>query len=204
MIYKKAGDWTRADIIARDLLKRGKDRLAAWLASLDLAVCHRQGLAQAKGEGVQAAEAPASHEQQAAATEKVKEVLSRALQALPLKHRAELRMRYGLMEYRAGEVEAARAQFELLLADNRKRGDLWNVYIDAEIKHTRDANHVRGLFERILSFKHNLNQMQSIFKRYLAFEEKLGDSTTQQQVSEKAHKYVSDYLANRTTAYQEA
>lgn len=44
-----------------------------------------------------------------------------------------------------------------------------------EIKYSKDLNHIRSLFERLVSLPHKVNVAKGFFKKYFEFEQKFGD-----------------------------
>ncbi len=64
----------------------------------------------------------------------------------------------------------ARLNFENILANFPKRNDIWNVYIDLEIKYTQDIFQIRNLFEKVLALNPKLKMAKNLFEKYLNFE----------------------------------
>lgn len=162
-------------------IKKSKNRFDAWMNALSFYVKWRKSF-------------NSQSEDFKKLDEKRKEILRRALQSLPMKKHIDFLVKYSLIEYRANNFEVARSTFENILKNFPKRNDIWNVFIDAEMKFTQDLEVIRGLFERQLSLKQNLKHAQNIFKKFLAFEEKFGDSESQKRVTSKAEKFVNEYL----------
>lgn len=128
---------------------------------------------------------------------KIKELVRRSLQSLPPQKHIQFLQKYSLLEYKANNFEAARTNFENMVANFPKRNDIWNVFIDAEIKHTKDVEYIRTLFERATSLRNNLKITQGYFKKFLAFEEKFGDENSQNHVKSKAERFVQDFIDAR-------
>jgi rRNA biogenesis protein RRP5 len=124
---------------------------------------------------------------------------------------------YAAAEYDYGSIDRARVLMEELLASYPKRLDLWNIYIDKEIKliNNHKSSHasgngskqgtyssranlefVRTLFDRLVHSKGlaKPRQMQTQFKKYLEFEVKFGDAASQQAVKTKAREYVDSFM----------
>lgn len=190
-LYSSSNRFEEAEEFVKDLIKRSKDRFAAWQTAVEFTIRWRE--AEKK-----------NHQQYKALDEKVKELMRRSLQSLPIKDHVQFIVKYALTEYKAQNFEQARTNFENVLKNFPKRIDLWNVYVDAEIKHAKDVAYARSLFERMATFKNNLKQMQSFFKKYLAFEDSFGDTQTQNHVKEKAQRFVEQYISSKTTAENEA
>jgi rRNA biogenesis protein RRP5 len=116
--------------------------------------------------------------------------LSRSLQALsPHKH-VEVIRHFATAEFDVGSVDRARVLFEELLSNYPKRNDLWNVYVDKEVK-MGNIVQARQLFERMISLKVSPKVMKTVFKKYLDFENNCGDVRSQELVKQKAREYVN-------------
>lgn len=63
-----------------------------------------------------------------------RKLLERALQSLPARKHIKLLLRAALTEFRLGSAERGRGILEGVLRNYPKRLDLWNVYIDQELK----------------------------------------------------------------------
>lgn len=113
------------------------------------------------------------------------ELLARALKSLPLKDHIEIVKRFAQLEFNIGDAEQARSLFEGLIADKPKRFDLWNVYIDQEIK-KNEKQKVEDLFERLIIKKLSNKQKKFFFSKWLRFEEKMGDKKACDYVKAKA------------------
>ncbi|CAM9127824.1 unnamed protein product [Choristocarpus tenellus] len=80
--------------------------------------------------------------------EGARELLQRSLQSLGRHKHIAVITRFALNEYEYGSLERGRSIFEGLMGSYPKRLDLWNVYLDKEIK-TGDKRGARNLFERM-------------------------------------------------------
>lgn len=116
-------------------------------------------------------------------------ILARALQILPKKHHIEVVRKFASLEFRKGDLEQGRSLFEGLLADVPKRVDLWNIYIDQELKYG-DKKHVDDLFERLVERKLTRKQAKYFFGKWLTYEEKMNDDKAQDYVKAKAAEYA--------------
>ncbi|CDO92420.1 unnamed protein product [Kluyveromyces dobzhanskii CBS 2104] len=117
------------------------------------------------------------------------EVLGKALKALPKRDHIEVVRKFAQLEFGKGDPEQGRSLFEGLLADAPKRVDLWNVYIDQEMKHGEKTK-VEDLFERVLTKKITRKQAKFFFNKWLQFEEQKDDQKLVQYVKSKAAEYV--------------
>lgn len=116
-------------------------------------------------------------------------ILARALQILPKKNHIEVVRKFAALEFRKGDLEQGRSLFEGLLADVPKRVDLWNIYIDQELKYG-DKKHVDDLFERLVERKLTRKQAKYFFGKWLAYEESMEDEKAQDYVKAKAAEYA--------------
>ena len=98
-------------------------------------------------------------------------------------------IKFGQLEYSDGSVERGRTIFEELLANNPKRVDIWNIYLDMEEK-TKEVKTIRHLYERATSLNLSSKKMKFFFKRWLNFEKKVGDDEAVEHVKQKAREYV--------------
>lgn len=87
-----------------------------------------------------------------------------------------------------------------LLANYTRRFDLWNVFIDLEIKqnevsvirYTKMGFVVdfRRLFQRVLALKMSTKKAKFFFKKWLQWEIKSGDTNGAEDVKIRAKEYV--------------
>lgn len=117
------------------------------------------------------------------------ELLARALQSLPKRDHIEVVRKFGQLEFSKGDAEQGRSLFEGLVTDAPKRIDLWNVYIDQEIKHG-DRTKVVALFERVVAKKVNRKQAKFFFSKWLTYEEQNGDEQSAARVKALAVEFV--------------
>jgi len=122
-----------------------------------------------------------------------RQVLQDALKALPKHQHIPLIVKFALMDFKNDEVERGRTILENVLANYPKRVDLWNVYLDQEL---RVGNHevIRSLFERCTALNLSSKKMKYFFKRYLEFEKTEGDADTVEHVKKKAREYVESKM----------
>lgn len=125
--------------------------------------------------------------------DKARELLPRAMQALPQQTHVDLTSKFAQLEFRSpnGLPERGRTIFEGLLSSFPKRADLWNVLLDLEVK-SGDKEQVRRLFNRIFEGKVKNKQARYFFKRWLAFEEQHGDERSVEKVKAKAAEFVKE------------
>jgi rRNA biogenesis protein RRP5 len=98
-------------------------------------------------------------------------------------------MKFGQQEFKIGSPERGRTLFEGLLGAYPKRMDLWNIYLDMEIK-VCDIDLCRRLFERVLIQKWSTKKMQFLFKKYSQFEKAHGSPEGVQHVVSSAKRYL--------------
>ena len=125
---------------------------------------------------------------------RARELLPRALQALPNYHELNTTIGFAKLEFQAksGEVERGRTIFEGLISTFPKRLDLWKVLLDQEVK-TGDKDQVRRLFERVTSSNLKPKKAKYFFKRWLKFEEQEGDSKSCEKVEARATEFVRQH-----------
>ena len=125
--------------------------------------------------------------------EVAKQLLSRSLQSLSKHKHVEVTTRFACAEYDFGSVDRGRVLFEELLSLYPKRFDLWNVYVDKEIK-AGCYVHARALFERMTSSKLSMKNMKSVFKKFLSFEVQHGSVAEQNAVKSRAREYAASLM----------
>lgn len=85
-----------------------------------------------------------------------------------------------------------------------KRYDLWNVFLDAEIR-LGEKERVRALFERVTGGGSSASKLKSkkakfFYKKWLDYEDKAGDEKSRERVKAKAAEYVRSQTGrNKTT-----
>lgn len=166
-IYARASEFLDTETTLQTMQKKFRKSKQTWLRTIQFYV--------AQGSSAKAAE-----------------TLQRALKALaPHKHLAVI-LKYGQLMFEHGELEKARTIFEGVLANYPKRLDLWNVYLDKEIKFNGgDVAHVRALFERLLAMDFSAKKMKFLFKKYLTFEQNHGDDGSVAHVKQLAKDFVA-------------
>ncbi|KAJ2614175.1 rRNA biogenesis protein rrp5 [Coemansia sp. RSA 1365] len=135
-----------------------------------------------------------------------RDLLARALRALPDRKHVKAISQFAQMEFKHGEPERGRTVFEGVLASFPKRVDLWSVYLDMEISAaarafsadaaaTRRWAPVRSLFERVIAMKLSSKKVKSFFKKWLKFEKDHGSEATVEHVKQRAREYVGSLAA---------
>ena len=139
-----------------------------------------------------------------AAPQRARDLLPRAMQALPKIQHLDLTSKFGQMEFRSanGDAERGRTIFEGILSNFPKRLDIWNVLLDLEIKQGR-KDQVRRLFERVTSSRLKVHKAKHFFKRWLEYEEKEGDEKTREKVKARASEYVKQEELQKVAKNQE-
>ncbi|GMF45158.1 unnamed protein product [Phytophthora fragariaefolia] len=122
------------------------------------------------------------------------ETLQRSLKSLSAHKHLPVILKYGQLLYEQGELDKARTIFEGILANYPKRMDLWNVYLDKEIKFGAVAL-VRALFERLLAMDFSAKKMKFLFKKYMQFEQDQGDNKHVEHVKQLAKDFVASAAA---------
>ena len=131
--------------------------------------------------------------------EEVKETVKRALQSLPKSRHVEFLSRYARIEFGVERLLEGRTVFENLLSTYPQRADLWSLFLDCEIKYSKDVGDVRALFERaISSIRKNKSQKLFLIK-WAAYENKYGDSESQKIVASKIQKLIGTLQKRETS-----
>ncbi|KAK0417101.1 hypothetical protein QR680_012834 [Steinernema hermaphroditum] len=126
-----------------------------------------------------------------------RELMQRALKALSPKSHVTIMSRFAQMEYRFGDSERGKTQFEAILNTYPKRTDVWSVYLDMVIKYAKGNAEPRKLFERVTSCKKlPSSKVRVFFQKWLQFEELRGDAETQEKVRERALEYAGTVKMN--------
>ena len=90
-------------------------------------------------------------------------------------------------------MERGRTILESVLTNYPKRVDIWNVYIDQELR-VGDHEATQALFERVTSMNLSSKKMKYFFKRYLEFAKTEGDADLIDRVKTKARAYVESKM----------
>jgi len=124
--------------------------------------------------------------------EGAKAELARSMQSLSRHKHVDVISKYAMAEFdcEQGSADRGRHVFEELLSNFPKRNDLWNLYVDKEIKGGYIPQ-ARRLFERMISSnKLSTRTMKAIFKKFLDFEIHHGTAASAEAVKEKARDYI--------------
>lgn len=98
-------------------------------------------------------------------------------------------VKFAQMEFKHGEAERGRTIMEGVMNNSPKRMDLWNIYLDMEIK-AGDHDMVQRLFERVTSMKFSSKKMKFLFKKWLQYEKDHGSADDAERVKERTLAYV--------------
>ncbi|AAS53937.2 AFR566Cp [Eremothecium gossypii ATCC 10895] len=126
-----------------------------------------------------------THEQ----PDEARAVLAQALKSLPRRSHIDVVRKFAQLEFAKGDPEQGRALFEGLLADAPKRIDIWNVYLDQEIKSSNRAR-ADALFERVLVAKLSRKQAKFFFNKWLQLAESTDDQRGVEYIKARAADYV--------------
>ncbi|KAI9253242.1 hypothetical protein EDC94DRAFT_546543 [Helicostylum pulchrum] len=121
--------------------------------------------------------------------DKSRELLQKSLKVLPKHEHAQTAVKFAQLEFKHGEPELGRTILEGIMSNSPKRLDLWNIYLDMEIK-AGDYEMARRLFERVASMKFSSKKMKFLFKKWIQFEKAHGTEDDVQRVKEKTLAYV--------------
>ncbi|CAG8514945.1 3637_t:CDS:2, partial [Ambispora leptoticha] len=118
----------------------------------------------------------------------------------------QITTKFATMEFKHGEAERGRTIFERLVQDNRKRSDIWSVWIDMEIKilsedtnknNNTNIEKVRALFERVTAITFSSKVMKFLLNKWMKFEEEFGTLEYIEKVKLKAINYVDSKRIER-------
>lgn len=168
MIYTSAGKLDEADKLYTKAIKKfGAERLPIW---------------EKYGEFLLSSEKK----------EEAHLLLVKALKQLPKREHVTIVKKFCQLEYKYGDIEQGRTLMEGLLVDAAKRIDLWNVYIDLEIKYnSKQKSNIEDLFERcVANPKINKKQAKFFFKKWVEYEESHKDVKMIDYVAAKASEYI--------------
>ena len=110
----------------------------------------------------------------------------------------ELIEKFALLEYGEayGSAERGRTMLEGVVTAHPKRVDVWNVWIDAELKALRSGvrqasvDSVRSVLDRAIGLNWSSKKMKQLLKRYLEVEKEYGNESRVEYVKQKAREYV--------------
>ncbi|CAO3592652.1 unnamed protein product [Absidia cylindrospora] len=126
--------------------------------------------------------------------EGARELLQRSLKSLPKHEHIQTIVKFAQMEFKHGEAERGRTIMEGVMNNSPKRMDLWNIYLDMEIK-AGDHDMVQRLFERVTSMKFSSKKMKFLFKKWLQYEKDHGSADDAERVKERTLAYVESINA---------
>lgn len=130
---------------------------------------------------------------QLSSPDRARALLARAMQSLRPHTHLDLTSKFAQLEFTtpSGDPERGRTVFETLLSQWPKRLDLWNVWLDLEMK-LGDQELVRRLFERVTGKGTSLKPRKAkfLFKKWLDWEGRSGDRKNQERVKALAGEYV--------------
>ena len=129
-------------------------------------------------------------------------LLSSAIQRLrSVRDEVELVEHFALLEFAQGSVERGRTMLEAALKEHPKRADVWNVWVDAELKLLRGERkseggvaHIRRVLDGAIGVHWSSKKMKHLLKRYLEVEKEFGDEARVDYVKQKAREYVEKKL----------
>lgn len=145
----------------------------------------------------------------------------KSLQALHPRHHVHMATQAALLEFKLGDPERGRSIMERVLMDNPKRLDLWNVYLDQEVKHG-ELQRTRALYgtyftvfhccmhsslsdtsfltrsmpERCTHLQWPPKKMKALFKKYLEYAKKHADEDLVEHVKARALEYVQRLMVD--------
>ncbi|KAF3794450.1 rRNA biogenesis protein [Nymphaea thermarum] len=161
--YERTGQQELADELLNGMTKKFRTSCKVWLRYIENLLKQGKGEAQA--------------------------VVNRAILSLGQWKHIKFISQAAMLEFKHGLPDRGRSMFEKILRIYPKRIDLWNVYLDHEIR-LKDQELIRALFERATSLSLPPKKMKSLFKKYLCYEKSCGDEERVEYVKRKAMEYV--------------
>uniref|UniRef100_A0A1B6G243 S1 motif domain-containing protein n=1 Tax=Cuerna arida TaxID=1464854 RepID=A0A1B6G243_9HEMI len=126
-------------------------------------------------------------------TDKSRNLLHRAVAAIPTKEHVNLLCKFALLENQYGFGEQAQTLFEHILTSYPKRTDVWSVYVDMLVKSDK-IDVARQVLERASRQKLPARNMKTLFNKWINFETKYGSPEKEEHVRKLAEAYVSDII----------
>lgn len=170
-IYDEAKDSKKAEATLKTIRKKFKTSKNAWLTSIRYYLEHKK-------------------------SDKASDLLQQSLKSLAKHKHVPVISRFASYEYELGSPDRGRTLFEGILASYPKRLDLWNVYMDKEIKFVQDSEYIRVLFARVTNMKFSAKKMRFLFKKYIDYESEHGTEQTVQHVRELVQAFVESAADN--------
>lgn len=121
------------------------------------------------------------------------QALARGLQVLPKRDHVELVRKFAVLEFAKGDPEQGRLLFEGIVLEKPKRADVWNVYIDQEIK-AGNRDKAEALLARALDRKLSRKVAKNLFAKWLALAEKHLDEHGMEVVKARAQDYLRQHF----------
>ena len=81
-----------------------------------------------------------------------------------LKRNRTIRGNLNLLDNKFENYEIARMNLENILVNFPKRTDIWNVYLDMEIKYTKNQKYIRDLFNKFILLPHKIKKAKKTSK----------------------------------------
>ncbi|KAI0557355.1 S1 RNA binding protein [Gracilaria domingensis] len=134
-----------------------------------------------------------------------RQTLERALMSLEKQRHIATISKFAQFEYKYGSPERGRTVFESLVGSFPKRLDLWNVYLDMEVRRCSKAEstvlaeiveQVRTLYQRLVRLDLSSKKMKFACKKWLNFEKTFGSRETQAAVKKHAREYIERNMPN--------
>ncbi|KAJ3129922.1 rRNA biogenesis protein rrp5 [Nowakowskiella sp. JEL0407] len=164
-IYERTGKFEAVEELYKVMMKKFRDSPQVWTTVGLYYITHRK-------------------------EEMARQILNRSLEALPKYEHVETITKFAQMEFKFGDPERGRTIFEGLVTNHPTKLNIWNVYLDMEMK-VGNVDVVRRLFERAITLKFSSKKMKSLFKKYLMFEKTKGTPEGESHVKKLAIEYVN-------------
>ena len=155
-IYRKAEKFDLLIELSKTMMTKFKHSLKSWLEHFKNVAAYHQ---YQKTQEVKEEDSSLN----------MKLLLQRSLQCLKKKKHIIIMTNYARIMYQIGDQEKGRTTFEAIISNYPKRTDIWNCYLDSEIKYANQDS-ARQLFERCINLTLKPRKMKFFFKKYFVFE----------------------------------
>ncbi|GAB5033644.1 rrp5 homolog [Nannochloropsis oceanica] len=122
------------------------------------------------------------------------ELLRRSLQCLSRHKHTLVISHFAQAEFEHGSIDRGRTIFEGLLSSFPKRLDIWNMYVDKEVK-TGHVDSARRLLDRMCTLGISAHKAKGILKKYMQLELAHGDAASVERVRDRAKAFVESNMS---------
>ena len=123
--------------------------------------------------------------------QKARKLLAESLERVDKRQHIEVTTKFALLEAKYGLVEESERIFNGILDNFPRRTDIWAVYTDMLVKHSR-IDEARRAFKKFSEVDMPLKKRKFALKKVLAFEERYGDEESVLEVKERLEGIDND------------